>query len=310
MIAKLSLVAALAGTCLSAESQIEGPKLGFAYDRQAAAVRPILGIPGSALFGEPIALDLKNAIVSPSQNFAIGASGDDSAVQILVFADAKLRPLQGAHAAPDRIVLSPNGTAAALVSGSHLQIFSGLPSDSPVTGEFDLTAAPTALAISDDGAIVLAATAESETSALYSYALDGSSKRLLTAGQITSIAFLNLSHDAVFADAAQRNVILLRDATDASIVSNVDQPTAIAASLDNRTILVTSAASHSITTVSLADGASVSTPCGCTPVTLARLQGGAVFRVTDVGDGPAWLFDSSGPEPRVFFIPQAGVSNE
>lgn len=309
MIAKISLLAVLAVACLSAESQIEGPRLGFVYDPQASAIRPILGIPGSALFGGPIASDLKDAIVSPSQEFAIGVSGDGSAVQILVFADAKLRPLPGAHAAPDQIVLSPNGAAAALVSGSHLQIFSGLPSDN-ATAEFDLAAAPSALAISDDGAVVLASIAEADTFALYSYAADGSSRRLLTAGQTGSVAFLNRSHDAVFADAARNQVILLRDAADASIVSNVDRPTAVAASLDNRTILVASSAAQSITTVSLADGVSISTPCGCTPVTLARLQGGAVFRVTGVGDAPAWLFDSSGPEPRVFFIPQAGVSNE
>ena len=87
MIAKFSLLAVLAGACFAAESQIEGPKLGYMYDRQASLLRPILGIPGSALFGEPLSSDLREAVVSPSQDYAVGVFGDDSAVGILNFAE-------------------------------------------------------------------------------------------------------------------------------------------------------------------------------------------------------------------------------
>ena len=84
MIAKFSLFTVLmSSACLAAESQIEGPRLGYVYDRQVAAVRPILGIPGSALFGQPLSSELREAVVSPSQDFAIGIFGDDSAVGIL-----------------------------------------------------------------------------------------------------------------------------------------------------------------------------------------------------------------------------------
>ena len=310
MIAKFSLIAALGGACLAAESQIEGPKLGYMYDRQAAVVRPILGIPGSALFGEPLATELREAVVSPSQDFAIGVFGDDSAVGILNFAGEKLRLLKGAKPAPTRIVISPNGTSAAIVSGTHVQVFSGLPDNATADAEFDLAAQAAALAVSDDGGLVLAAIVESDAAALYSYSKSGAAHRILTAGKIRSIEFFNRSHDAVFADELENKIVLLRDGADATLVGSINAPIAVAASLDNRKIFVASSASQTIISLSLDDGTSVSTACGCEPVTLARLQGGAAFRITDRSDGPAWIFDTGGAEPRVLFIPQAGGGNE
>ena len=310
MIAKLTLIAALSGACFAAESQIEGPKLGYVYDRQAVAIRPILGIPGSALFGEPITSELRDAVVSPSQDFAIGVFGDDSAVGIFNFSGAKLRLLKGAKPAPARIAVSPNGTAAALVSGLHVQVFAGLPDNATASAEFDIAAQPAALAVSDDGGLVLTAIVESDATSLYSYSTSGAAHRILTAGKIRSIEFLNRSHDAVFADELESKIILLRDGADATLIASVNAPIAVAASSDNRKIFVASSASQTITSLFLDDGTSVSTACGCEPVTLARLQGGAAFRITERSDGPAWIFDTGGAEPRVLFIPQAGGGNE
>jgi len=310
MIAKFPLIAAIGGICLAAESQIDGPKLGFVYDRNVAAMRPILGIPGAALFGDPVSSDLRDAVISPSQEFAIGVFGDDSSVGIFKFSTAKLRLMKGAKTAPTRITLSPNGTSAAIVTESHVQIFSGLPADAAAGLEFDLSAAPAALAVSDDGALVLAAVAESDAMALYSYGSEGAAHRILSASRITAIEFFNRSHDAVFADSIENKVILLRGGADASLVASVDQPVAVAASTDNRKIIAASSSTHAISIFSLDDGTAVSTECGCEPVTLARLQGGAVFRITDRSDGPSWIFDMNNSEPRVLFIPQAGVGNE
>jgi DNA-binding beta-propeller fold protein YncE len=146
-------------------------------------------------------------------------------------------------------------------------VFAGLPSDASAISEFDVADNPGALAVSDDGSVVLAAASESGATALYSYDASGSSRRLLTATQIASIEFLNNSHDAVFADSAQNKVFLLRDASDVSLLADVDQPTALAASRDNRKIFVASSASRSLTTISIADGTSVSTSLDCRAAT-------------------------------------------
>jgi hypothetical protein len=311
MISRISLaVTLLGGFCLPAHGQIEGPKLGFAYDKQASAVRPIFGVPGAALFGEPLSAGLRNAVISPAQDFAVGIVGDESAVGILNLLDGKVSLLSGAKAAPTRIALSPNGTSVALVTDSHVQVFSGFPGESSIKNEFDLNAAPAALAVSDDGNLVLAAIAEAESSALYSYATEGAANRILTAGRIASIEFLNKSHDAVFADSLENKIVLLRGGADAVLLAQVDQPDLVAATADNRRIVTASRATQLITAISVEDGTVVSASCSCAPVTLARLQGGAVFRLTDLDDGPAWIFDSGGAEPRVLFIPQAGGRNE
>jgi len=310
MIAKFSLLAVLAGACFAAESQIEGPKLGYMYDREASLLRPILGIPGSALFGEPLSSDLREAVVSPSQDYAVGVFGDDSAVGILNLAGANLRPLKGAKPSPTRIVLSPNGASAAIVNGTHVQVFTEMPDNATAGAEFDLAGEGAALAVSDDGELVLAAVAESESTALYSYNKSGAAHRILSAGKIKSVEFLNRSHDAVFADEAEGKIFLLRGGIDASLAGRVESPTAVAASLDNRKIFVASTASQSVTSLSLDDGTSISSSCGCEPVGLARLSGGAAFRITDRSDLPAWIFDAGGAEPRILFIPKAGGGNE
>ena len=310
MMIKFFMIAALCGFCSAAESQIAGPQLGYMYDRQSAVVRPILGIPGSALFGPPLASELRNAVVSPSQDFAIGIFGDDSTVGILNFASAKLSLLKGASPAPTRIVVSPNGTAAAIVTGTRVQLFFELPGNPTAGTEFDLPAEPAALAVSDDGGLVLAAIAESDATGLYAYNKSAAAHHILTSGKIRAIEFLNHSHDAIFADELENKITLLRDATGVTLIANVEAPTALAAALDNRTIFVASSASQTITSISLDDGTAVSTACNCEPVTLSRLQGGAAFRITDRGDSPAWIFDTGGTEPRVLFIPQARGSNE
>ena len=310
MIVRISLIALIGGACLAAESQMEGPKLGFIFDQRAAAVRPILGIPGASMFGTPLSSDLQQAVVSPSQDFAIGVSGGESTVGILNFSSAEVRPLQGANPAPTKIVFSPNGTSAALVHGASVRVFSGLPVNASAGAEYALTAEPVALAVSDDATLVLASIAESEATALFSYSSGGAAHRILSGGRIGAIEFLNHSHDAVFADALENKVILLKDGGDATVLATVDQPGAVAASLDNRKIMAISPAARTITTISLEDGTSVSTSCGCEPSTLARLLGGAVFRITAMGDGPTWIFDTGGLEPRVLFIPHSGAGNE
>ena len=311
MIAKFSLIALMnACVCFAAESQIEGPKLGFIYDRQAAAVRPMLGIPGAALIGDRLPFEIRQAVVSASHDFVIGVFGDESTVGLLTFFDGKIRLLKGAKAGPSQIVLSPNGTSAAIVNGTHVQLFTGMPANAAAGIEFDLAGVPAAIAVSDDGAVALAATEELDRMALYSYSSEGAAHRILTAGQIRSIEFLNQSHDAVLADAIENKVILLRNAADPTLIASVDQPTVVAASADNRTILAASSSSRLITTISLSDGKSSSTACGCEPVALARLRGGIVFRITDLSDGPTWIVDTSGAEPRVLFIPQSGGGND
>ena len=52
-------------------------------------------------------------------------------------------------------------------------------------------------------------------------------------------------------------------------------------------------------------GSVVSLPCGCAPAGLFRLSGTAIFRLTELSDGPTWVLDASGADARIVAIPPA-----
>jgi hypothetical protein len=139
-----------AGTSLvrGQQGSIAGPLSGFAFDNSARVLRPIRGIPGASLIGDPIqfGFDLASASVSPSLDSALvlsaaGAVGASSALSAVSARDHMHlfrlnngmpveRTVDGLRAA-QRVVFSPSGTAAVLYANGSLQVLKGLP-DTPV----------------------------------------------------------------------------------------------------------------------------------------------------------------------------------
>ena len=149
------------------EAQIQAPTLGYVPDTELAAVRPILGIPGAATLGE--ALDLGVAIdavaVSPRQDYILALSNHHP-VLVLPDGSGSLSLVRESASTVDRIVLSPSGSAAALMDsdGRTIQVIAGLP-QAPYLAR--TAAAPTAygsptvVAVSDDASLLLAAFSDS-----------------------------------------------------------------------------------------------------------------------------------------------------
>ena len=71
--------------------------------------------------------------------------------------------LNGFGTAPERVVFSPLGTAAALYHPGSIEILNGLAHSPIVTAGFELTTAgvPESMALSDDGALLLPASGRS-----------------------------------------------------------------------------------------------------------------------------------------------------
>src|ERR1041384_649492 len=67
-----------AGFLCAQQGTIGGPVSGIVYDRTSHGLRAVLGIPGAAVMGDPIALGMEaaNAWVSPLHNSAIVAGTD------------------------------------------------------------------------------------------------------------------------------------------------------------------------------------------------------------------------------------------
>lgn len=285
---------------------LSGPVLG--YIPEGGAVRPIGGIPGAALLGSPVPLGFPAAAVevSPLQDYVLAVSTEDGLVRVVEAGKAEpaVRIVEGAAPAPDRLLLSPHGRAALLVKDgeSEARAVTGLPS-APSARAVDLSAlpgAPRALAVSDDGTAILAAT----ESGLFLVTAHGEIRPLPAPGPVTALAFLPGSRDALAVGAGA--VGLLSDVagdaawrTLAALDENFGEPLAVAAA-GSRALV---AGSRAVAAIDIASGELSALPCSCEVTTLARLAGDS-FRITPASASPVWMV-SGGPEARLLFIPPA-----
>jgi hypothetical protein len=295
---------------------VAGPVLGFVLDRAAACARPVLGIPGASLPGRPIpfGFDLAAAELSPRQDFALAVAAEDGALKIveLSLAGAAARAVPGAPANADRIVFSPGGGTALVyyAAGGSARVISGLPAAPSVGEAIDLSGLPTApaaLAVSDDGAAVLASTG-GDAASLFLMAAGSEARSLPVSGGATLLAFLNSSRDALVAGPGQLG--FLQDATGqpsfrilAGTAEGVSAPAGVAVSRDNRRAFVASGDTGALVSVELSSGAVASAACACTVTGMSRFNGDSVFRVSDASDQPMWLFDGGAAEPQMWFVP-------
>jgi hypothetical protein len=220
-------------------------------DRSIGGVRPILGMAGASFFGEPIGLgiDTNRAAASSVAGYVLGAAGD--AGRVTVFRDllsgAPGVLLESAAPAPDRIVLSPAGSAAALLylDRNAIQVFAGLPSSPELRGEISLFGLPgplSAIAISDDGGSVLAGARNSDGRESVMLLRPGADPRVLgMAGRVAAASFFPGKPDAVFADVGI--VYQIRDVRGAAEfvplpADGISKIVGLQVTMDNRKVLV------------------------------------------------------------------------
>ncbi len=307
----------------ASEQPISGPVLGYVFDASAASLRPLLGIPGASHVGGALALPfrLSVAAVSPNQSFALGSTVGDGALVVLDLRGSapEGRIVSGAMGGADRIVFSPEGVFAAAYDrqSQSVQLLTGFGERVEVTATLRLASLPgvlTALAVSDDGAAVLAATSGRGGGQVFALDNDGASKPVATVGRAMDVAFFPGSSDALIADFDRNEIVKLSDvggsASSTVLASSADglqAPMAVAATADGRAI---AAAEGAAALIPAAGGAIRFVECDCRPQTLTRLAGGSFFRLTDDLNQPILLLDAGRlatdgavAEPRVMFVP-------
>src|SRR5689334_924570 len=129
----LSLTLAGALLLSAQEGRVSGPSAGFVFDTLGHVLRPVRGIAGASVIGDPVDLgmDVTNVYIAPQQDLALAVAADGSPhLFALASGTAKERPMEGLSGTSERVVFSPNGTAAALYAAGHVQVIRGLP-DSP-----------------------------------------------------------------------------------------------------------------------------------------------------------------------------------
>ena len=299
-------------TTLSAAS-IQGPQLGLVFDASQKALRPIFGIPGAAILGQPLdtGIELHKTSISPHQDYALATEGDHNQVVVVTLGRKAATPVPGVEQDPDQILLSPAGHAAALYYKTRniLLILSALPGAPKVSEELYISggARPSALAVGDDGRTVLAGIG----STVFMVTRSGEVPVLPGLLKITAIT-VPVHGTAYVADSGRNQIYRLRGLggnleTDilAGPKQGIGAPVALAVSQDGGRAFVVNGKSRTVSIIDLHGHTPVTKiACGCAPTGLDRLVGNEVFRLTEPSNRPLWMLDASARVTRVLFIPE------
>ena len=291
------------------------PALGFAPDPRSSQIRPIHGIPGAALLGDPLdtASTFTTSAISPKQDLALAVSAADSHLYLVpLLSGEPARAIANALSSPSQIVFSPAGRAA-IIRGDRIQILNELAGSPRVTEvALDPFDTPPALAVSDDGQAMLASSGREENP-VWLAGPGGSLTQLPLPGSVRAIAFRRDSRDAV-AVTRSGDVYLIRNAGAEADIRQVyigdeqtSDPVAVQVSPDGSSAFT--ANSHGlVAAINLQSGSAASVSCQCAPVTLEPMNAPALYRLTEISDLPVMLFDASTLTPRIWFVP-AGASS-
>lgn len=291
-------------------ARISGPVLGYVLDTDA--VRPLFGMPGAAMLGPRLALagEISEGALAHEAGYALAVAGPEREVWLFrnLAGEVSALPLPEAPPAPERLLLSPSGRAAALGYGSESVIVTGLP-DAPTLRRAALPPASRLWAVSDDGALLLLSAPRGEGDAVYLLGPEGDLRFLISLGKTGAAAFFTGRAEAVLADGLHNAVYRVSASGEviplAGPAGGISGPVAVSLSRDNLRAFVASADTATVTVLDLAGGPASLVSCPCKLTALERLEGNAVFRVSDPSAEPLWVFDGDSAQPRVVFIPSA-----
>ena len=297
-----ALAALSACTLFGQAGNLASPGAGFVFDPAAQVLRRIQGIPGAALVGEPVdfGFPLAGANVSPRLDSSIVLTAEGAPRFFRLNGAAVQEVAIGSLTAPSRIIYSPSGSAAALLSAGSVQVLKGLPGSPALAATLPLHGSAKGLptvAISDDGAYLL----YSAGGPVELIGVAGDSRKLMDATPGSLVAFAPGGHDAAVVHGG--TLYFIQDAAGASTVRKYPataSPTAIAFSPDAHRFYIASARGRSVLNVDVASGSGTSLPCDCAPAALVPM--GSLLRLNELSSQPLWLLDTAS-DRGLLFVP-------
>lgn len=311
LIRSFSVSAALAGLALGG---VHGPVQGYLIDSRVEAVRALNGIPGASMLSEPIALGKKisgGAFHSESGVGLVSAEGRLAAVRGLG-SEPTLEPLEGGIAVPELFAIDRTGkTGVAISKGSGRLQFVSLGSGAEVSAPMELgemAARVRALATVDAKRALLAL--GSPDGGIYLAHRGGALEKVAPADDVTALAALPDGSGAAFADRASRQVLRTHGIHAGAAVSllaserdGVMEPVGL--SVVGQRAWVVDAGSQNILAIDLSSNLpDKGIELGALPSRALALDGGNTVVLTEVGDSPLLVLDTTGA-PRVCFVPVA-----
>jgi hypothetical protein len=302
---------------------VTAPVLGLVSSQSAPQIRPLLGIPGAAHLGSPIAFSgtLKRIDPAPGSSYALAVVDDRLTVFTLeaLLAASSESPagtaIDEASPCADLVAFSPLASAAAVYcqSASTIEVFTGLPASPKLATRFPSTALPAGklalLALSDDAGSVLAAAADGAACRLTD---DAAPAALEGSTRASAIAFLRGSSQALVADAASRALWLhtltgesgsrqlFQDSEDAAPV------TALAAAADSTRAYLLSAGA--VRSLNLSSGEVTTLALPSEANRLARLAASDLYLYSFSEGAPLRLFNGLSDPPATSAVPAADAS--
>jgi len=301
----------IAAATLSAQSDnLRLPLSGLLVDAETRAIRPIVGLPGSAYAGPATLASLDFAALSPDGRSALVRRDGATALARGLEATAEILPL--ADAAPTLAAFSEDSAALALLSGSSLSLYTGLAATPQLAASFDLGALTIrALAVTPDAASAFALTPDS----LF-LLKSGQEPRLLAS--LDQASALLLRGDTLFVADAGRNQILRLTGWDGAFAQSIlaeealgiSGPAGLALAAKSNLLYVANATSRQLVALDLATGAQAAVyELDFTPSRLEPLAGSLLLLHPGLaGNAPAQLFDTAAR--RLFFVPVSAPAAE
>jgi DNA-binding beta-propeller fold protein YncE len=294
--------------------------MGYVLDATTRVIRPVNGIPGSSVLGQPLALPfpVAAAAFSPRGDFAliISASDDHTAHVLRNPGGApNMDSIDDGISGADRVFLNADASAGVLLASDarQLQLLRGLPAVPTVGPLIDLSSISgtiTALAIDSTGSNILIAVS-ADHGALYLANTGLQIPRLIASfGSPTALALLHGDQDVIVADAAINEITLLRNFAGtpqafrlAGERDGISGPVGLRISSDSRKLYIANGPSRTLDIWNFeAQLIEASYPLDAEPTRLTPFQGSSTFVLNDVGDHPLLLLDAA-IDLAVYFVP-------
>ena len=285
----------------SNQSLIGVPWLGWIFDSEAKAARPITGLAMSAILGAKTDAALSLAVGSPEGSFALSVAAEGG--KVLVVRGDGATELAGAKVGPSRIAMSVRGNAAALYfdDGNTVQVFDGLPGAPRLARELTLDEAPVALAVDGATATVMA----SSDAGLFAYRAEQGKQLVIAGAGIVDAEFFSSGGDLVAVSEGKVTLVRGGQWTELSADEGVVEPLRAAVSMDGKSLVVL-LRQGGVVIRDLASGNRRVLTCNCKAGELRRLRGNLVFRLNGMEDGTVWLVNGDDDEPKLTFVAMRG----
>jgi len=292
---------------------IENPIIGYVAQSSPPELRAILGVPGAAVFSDPLALprQVTRIHLAPGQPYALleRSHAAPLVLQLNGSNPGQMDSMAGVLPGADIVAFSPHAHSAALFSGraGRLQVITDLPGAPRITQDIDsglLPEPPLAMAISDDGRSVFLSSART----VYLLLPDGSTRVVIGVAGIAALAFFPNTGNAVIGDRSTGSVYMvqgLQDGITTSVLATgLDGLGEISADGNSGTVYITRPSGRCIWSV-VPSGEVRAFQLEVSPLRLDRLRNMDTFLISSEPGSPGWVFLRRGDDAQTVFVPAA-----